>query len=217
MERKKIGLKQHQSSTKWKLTPKNPRLIKNIYFSEYGQHKKQQGTEEKLPEEAEVPAKETDLETPNHSIDGMEQNTTESTTMPNVEEHGTKTIEFSPIGNGDEIPNNTPQTIKDDSQTKRTSFSERIAAMVGIKPKEKEEVVAATEKGKTFGTVSTITTETNQEKKQVTQKTVGCQEKRTIGSRAHSGELGDLMTYLDQIYEKLKCSDKEYQELKKKL
>ena len=51
-----------------------------------------------------------------------------------VEEQGTKTIEFSPTGNGDEITNNTPETIKDDSQTKRTSFTKRFAAMVGMKP-----------------------------------------------------------------------------------
>ena len=36
--------------------------------------------------------------------------------MPNVEELGTKTIEFSPIGNGNGITGNTPEIIKDDSQ-----------------------------------------------------------------------------------------------------
>ena len=54
--------------------------------------------------------------------------------MPNTEEQEKNTIEFSPIGNGDEATN-TPETIKDDSQTKRTSFTERIAAMVGMKPR----------------------------------------------------------------------------------
>ena len=171
----------------------------------------------KLAEEPDVPVEEFDLGTPDHSIDGAEQKTTESTPMPNVEEQGTKTIEFSPIGNGDEITNNTPETIKDDSQTKRTSFTERFGAMVGIKPKEKKEVVAATEKSKTFDMVSTITTETNQDKEQVTQETVGNQEKRATESRAPSVELGDLMTKLEQIDKKLKCSDEEYQELKKEL
>ena len=61
------------------------------------------------------------LETPVRSIDGVERKTTESTPMPNVEERGTKTIEFSPIGNGDEITKNTPENIKGDSQMKRTS------------------------------------------------------------------------------------------------
>ena len=66
--------------------------------------------------------------------------------MPNVEEQGMKLIEFSPIGNRDEIANNTTETIKDDSQTKRTSFTESLAAMVGKKTKEKDKVTAATEK-----------------------------------------------------------------------
>ena len=165
---------------------------------------KEQKTKKKLTEEPEVPVKQIDLETPNHSIDGAEQKTTESTPMPNVEGQGTKTIEFSPIGNGDEITNNTRETIKEDSQTKRTSFTETIEAMVGMKPRDKEEVVEATEKGETFGTVSTITTETDQDKEQVTQETVGDQEKRKTGSRAPSVELVDLMTKLDEIDEKLK-------------
>ena len=160
---------------------------------------KEQKTKKKLTEEPEVPVKQIDL-----SIDGAEQKTTESTTMPNVEGQGTKTIEFSPIGNGDEITNNTRETIKEDSQTKRTSFTETIEAMVGMKPRDKEEVVEATEKGETFGTVSTITTETDQDKEQVTQETVGDQEKRKTGSRAPSVELVDLMTKLDEIDEKLK-------------
>ena len=122
----------------------------------------------------------------------------------NEKEQGTKTIEFSPIGNGDETTNNTPETIKDDTQTKRSSFTESFAAMLGMKPREKEEVVSATEKGKTFGTVSTITTETNQDKEQVTQKTVGNQEKRVTKSRASSVALGDLMTKFEQIDKKLK-------------
>ena len=62
---------------------------------------KEQKTKEKVPEETDVPVKENSLETPDHSIDGAEQKTTESTPMPNVEEQGTKTV------NGDEITNNT--------------------------------------------------------------------------------------------------------------
>ena len=136
--------------------------------------------------------------------------------MPNVKEQGTKTIEFSPLGNGDETTNNTSETIKNYSQTKRASFTERFAAMVGMKPREKEEeVVSATKKGKTFGTAYTTTTETNQDKEQVTQKTVRNQEKRVTESRTPSVELGDLMTKFEQIDKKLKCSDEEYQDLKK--
>ena len=73
-----------------------------------------------------------------------------------------------------------------------------------MKRREEEEVVAATEKSKTFGTVSAITTETNQDKEQVTQETVGNQEKRATESRASSVELGDLMKKLEQIDKKLK-------------
>ena len=54
--------------------------------------------------------------------------------MPNVKEQGTKTIEFSPIGNVNEITINTPETIKDD----------------GMKPREREEVISMTEKSKRY-------------------------------------------------------------------
>ena len=63
-----------------------------------------------------VPSAEIDLETPDQSVDEVERKTTESTPMPIAEEQEKKTIEFSPIDTG-----NTPETIKDDSPTKRTS------------------------------------------------------------------------------------------------
>ena len=68
--------------------------------------------------------------------------------MPNLEEQGKKTIHFSTISNGEEITNNTPKTIKDDSQTKRLSFTENFAAMVGMKPGE-EDMTTARRKAKT--------------------------------------------------------------------
>ena len=77
--------------------------------------------------------------------------------MPNAEEQEKKSTEFSPVDHVDETTSNTPVTIKVDPQTKRTSFTERIAAMVGVKRKEKEEVMPTTEKCKTFGIVSAIT------------------------------------------------------------
>ena len=40
---------------------------------------KEKKTKEKLPEEPNIPVKEVDLETPDHSIDGAERKTTEST------------------------------------------------------------------------------------------------------------------------------------------
>ena len=178
---------------------------------------KEQKTKEKLPEEPNVPVMDIDLETPDHSIDGAERKTTESTPMPNVEEQGMKKIEFSPIGNGGEIANNTPETIKDDSQNKRTSFTESLVAMVGMKTKGKKEMTAATEKSKLFGTVSAITTETKQDKDQVTQGTAGNQDGGAIESKVPSVDLADLMTKLEQIDKKLKCGKEDGQELKKEL
>ena len=92
---------------------------------------KEHKAKEKPVEEPTVTAEKIDLETPDQSIDGVERKWTESTPMPNVEEQGKK--KFLIFGNADETTNNTPATIKDDSQTKRTSFTERIAAIVGTK------------------------------------------------------------------------------------
>ena len=178
-ERKVIGLKQNQSSTQRKLTPTNPRVMRKMISVNMVNTRstKEQKTKEKLPEEPKLLVNEIDLETPDHSIDGAERKTTESTPMPNVEEQGTKTKEFSLIGNGDEITNSAPESIKDDSQTKRTSFTERFAAMVGMKTREKEEVTAGTKKSKNFGTDSAITTGTKHDKEQVTLGTSGNQDK----------------------------------------
>ena len=63
-------------------------------------------------------------------------------------------MEFSPIDHVED----TPETIKDESQTKITSFTERFAKMVGMKSRDIMEDEPKAEKGKTFGTVSTITT-----------------------------------------------------------
>ena len=83
--------------------------------------------------------------------------------------------------------------------------------MVGMKPREKEEVIPTTEKSKTFGTVSAITTEAKQDEEQVTHGAMANQEK-TI-----SLELGDLMTKLEQIDKQLKYSEEDRQELKSEI
>ena len=165
IERKGTGLKQSHTSMQRKPTPTNPRIRrKNISVNMIGtRSNKEQKPKEKTLEEQSVPVKETNLETPDQSIDGIERKTTESTPMPNTVQQEKNTIEFSPIGNEEEATN-TPETIKDDSQTKRTSFTERIAAMVGKKPRV-EEAAAVTQKSKTFGTVSAITTQTGKGKK----------------------------------------------------
>ena len=83
------------------------------------------------------------------------------TPIPNAEEQEKKTIDIV-----DDPTSNTPETIKDEPQTKRTSLTEKITAMVGMKPKEKEEVLPMTEKCKMFGTVSAITTDAKQDEEQ---------------------------------------------------
>ena len=51
----------------------------------------------------------------------------------------------------------TPQKKnKDNSKPKKTSFSERIADMVGMRLKDKEEMINGTGKSKIFGTVSAL-------------------------------------------------------------
>ena len=86
--------------------------------------------------------------------------------------------------------------------------------MLGMKPKEKEEITTVTEKSKTFQTVSTITTETSKDKEQATQEATASQDKRANGTKTTSVELGDLITKLNEIDKKFKCSEEDRQELK---
>ena len=89
--------------------------------------------------------------------------------------------------------------------------------MVELKPKEKEEVIPATEKSKSFGTVSAITTESKQDEEQVTQGATANQVKQSMESKTTSIELGDLMAKLEKIGKKLKSSEENRQELKKEV
>ena len=164
---------------------------------------KEQKTKESAVEGPTAPSVEIDLETPDQSVDEMQRKTMESTPIPNVEEQEKKTIEFSPIDTVDDTTSNPPETIKDDSQAKRTSFIERIAAMVGMKPREKEEVVRTNEKIKTFGTVSAITTEAKNDDEQV-----------KIGATANNEK---HLAKLEQIDKKLKCSEEDRQMLKQEI
>ena len=149
-ERKATGPKQNQTSSQWKAQLSNSKVMKkNISVNMVNTRSvKEHKAKEKAVEEPTVPARETKLEIPDQSIDGVERKTTESTPRSNAEEQEKKTIKFSPIDLVDETTSNTPKTIKYDSQLKRTSFKERIAAMVGMKPREKEEVIPTTEEGK---------------------------------------------------------------------
>ena len=135
--------------------------------------------------------------------------------MSNVEEQGAKTIEFSPIGNGNEITGNTLETIKkNDSQIKRTSFTQKFASMVGVKPKDKKDATTATDKGKNFGMDSTITSKNGQCKEQ---ETAGNPVKHIRDSKAPLVGLGDLMLKLEQMDKKLKCREQDRLEMRKEL
>ena len=81
------------------------------------------------------PTIEIDLETPDQSVDEVGKKTTESTPMPSAEEPNPKPLEFSPMNNVEDTTGNTHETVKDESQ-KRTSFTERLAMMVGMRSKD---------------------------------------------------------------------------------
>ena len=136
-EKRVAGIKKNQTSSQRKATLPNPKKMrKNISVNMVNtKGVKEHKVKEKAMEEATVSVREIDLETPDQSTDGLERKTTKPTPMPNAEEQKNKTIEFSPIDIVDDPTSNTPEMIKYDSQTKRTSFTETIAAMVGMKPK----------------------------------------------------------------------------------
>ena len=164
-----------------------------------------------------VPAIEIDFETPDQSVDEVERKITASTPMPHAEEQEKKTIQFSPSDTVEDTTSNMPETIKEGSPTKRTSFTERVAMMVGMKPKDKEEVVPTNENGKLFGTVSAITTEANQNNEQIEQGETADQGATAHHEKTTSLELGNLIAKIDQNDKKLTCSEENRQVLKKKL
>ena len=170
---------------------------------------KENETEEGAEGKQMEPAIEIDLETPDQSVDEVEKKTTESTPMPNAEEQNQKSMEFSPIDTGKDTTGNTPETVKDESQVKRTSFAERIAMMVGMKSRDILTEEPKAEKAKTFGTVCTITTEANQDDDQVKQGAAANNMAKAGHEITTPLELGDLMAKLDQIDKKLKHSEED--------
>ena len=107
--------------------------------------------------------------------------------------------------------------VRGDSQTKRTSFTEKLEAMVGMKPREKEEVTTTTEKGRIFCAVSSINTEADQGKEQTVEGAVGHQYGQAAETKLPLVELGELMSKLEQINETLRCSKENSQQLRKEL
>ena len=233
MRRKKVPIadkrvlesRKNHNSSKRKSTLSDPKVMrKNFSVSMVNTRSaKENNTKESAVGRQTVPAIEIDRETPDQSVDEGGRKTTDSTPMPNAEEQEKKTIEFSPIDIVDDTTSNTPQTIKDDFPTKRTSFTERIAMMVGMKPREKEEVPPTTDKGKTFGSVSAITTEANRDDDKVELGATASQE-ATVNNVATANqekttslELGDLMAKLERIDKKLNYNEEDRQMLKKEI
>ena len=177
------------------------------------ENKTKEGAEGKQAE----PANEIDLETPDQSVDEVEKKTTESTPMPNAEEPNQKSMELSPIDTVEDTTGNTPETVKNDTQVKRTSFTERLAMMIGMKSRDIVTEEPKAEKGKTFGTVSTKTTETNQDEDQVKQGAAANNRATADHETTTSLELGDLMAKLDQIDKRLKHSEEDREVIKKEL
>ena len=176
------------------------------------ENRTKEGTEGKQAE----PAIEIDLETPDQSVDEVEKKTTESTPMPNAEEPNPKSMEFSPIDNVEDTKGNTPETVKDESQAKRTSFTERLAIMVGMKSRDAAAEEPKAEKGKTFGTVSTKTTDTDQNEDQIRPGTAA-NNRAAADYETTTLELGNLMAKLDQIDKKLKHSEEDRDVIRKEL
>ena len=89
--------------------------------------------------------------------------------------------------------------------------------MVGMKSRDIVTGEPKAEKGKTFGTVSTITTEANQDDDQVKHGAAANNMAKADNETTTPLELGDLMAKLDQIDKKLKHSEEEREVIKKKL
>ena len=178
---------------------------------------KENKTKDEAKEKQTEPATEIDLETPYQSVEDVEKKTTESTPVPKAEEQNQKSMEFSPIDTMDDTTGRTPETIKEESQGKRTSFSEKIANMVGMKSRDVVAEEPKAEKGKTFGTVSTITTEANQVDDQIKQGAAASDRATPNYEKKTPLEQGDLMAKLDQIDKKLKHSEEDREVIKKEL
>ena len=142
--------KKNHNSPQRKATLSDPKVMrKNVSVSMVNTRSaKENKRKEGAVEGQTVPAIEIDLETSDQSVDEVERKITESTPMSNAEEQEKKTIEFSAIDTVEDTTSNTPEAIKDASQTKISSFTEKIAMMAGIKRREKKEVVPTTEKTK---------------------------------------------------------------------
>ena len=217
-EKRSTEAKTKFNSSLGKTTSMGPKITKKnfsvsmVSTRSNTENRAKEGTEGKQAE----PAIEIELETPDQSVDEVEKKTTESTPMPNAEEPNPKSMEFSPIDNVEDTTGNTPETVKDESQAKRTSFTERLAIMVGMKLRDAAVEETKAEKCKTFGTVSTRTTDTDQNEDQIRPGTA-TNNRTTTDHGTTTLELCDLMAKLDQIDKKLKHSEEDRDVIRKEI
>ena len=217
-EKRSTEAKTKYNSSLRKTTPMGPKIIKKnfsvnmVSTRSTMENRAKEGTEGVRVE----PTIEIDLETPDQSVDDTGRMATESTPMPNAEEPNPKPIEFSPIDNVEDAIGNTEETVKEDSQVKKTSFTEKFAMMIGMKTKENMTEEPKAEKARTFGTVSTKTTEANPKEDQIKAgATAG--DRPTANHEEATLELGDLMAKLNQIDKKVKHSEEDREVIRKEL
>ena len=89
--------------------------------------------------------------------------------------------------------------------------------MVGMKSRDAVTEEPKAEKGKTFGTVSMIITEANQDDDRIKEGTATSKRATPNHETTTHLELGDLMAKLDQIEKKLKDIEKDREAIKKQL
>ena len=137
-EKRVLESKTKHNSSQRKLMPSVQKITtKNFSVSMVNTRSAKENKTEGSAEEGRTElAIEIDLETPDQSVDEVEKKTTESTPMPNAEEQKQNSMRFSPIDTVEDTTGNTPETIKDESQTKRTFFTDGFAMMVGMKSKD---------------------------------------------------------------------------------
>ena len=76
--------------------------------------------------------------------------------MPNIDEQEAKTIEFSTIGNVNEITGNIPKINR--LANEKDILHRKVCHHGGVEAEKKEEITAGTSKSKTFGSISAIKT-----------------------------------------------------------
>ena len=119
-------------------------------------------------------------------------------------------------GIGNEVTGNTPETRKNDSQTKRTLFTERFAAMVGMRPRKKEGVITGVMKSRPLERFPRQQRSLVKKENRI-QRAAGNSAGPLTELKIPPVELGDLMLKLEQMDKKLKSSEEERHEMKREV